>query len=103
MEPPVASRVTAYAGCGLSLLTLRCQRRDNHPLCLHGADLRVCHRACGGNDVLHVFKGAEAGLSPRVRGNPSVTYRRRQTNEAYPRAYGEPYPRAANLYGVRRL
>ena len=38
MEPPVASRVTAYAGCGLSLLTLRCQRRDNHPLCLRSGD-----------------------------------------------------------------
>ena len=41
MEPPVASRVTAYAGCGLSLLTLRCQRRDNHPLSLlRGASAR---------------------------------------------------------------
>ena len=64
---------------------------------------RVYPRAYGRTRTDMVNATLLIGLSPRVWGNPSVTYRRRQTNEAYPRAYGEPYPRAANLYGVRRL
>ncbi len=59
-------------------------------LCLLGADLRVCHRACGGNDVLHVFKGAKAGVSPRVRGNPSVTVSANRHQRSIPARTGEP-------------
>ena len=40
--------------------------------------LAVYPRACGGNDVLHVFKGAKAGLSPRVRGNLPVNYEQKE-------------------------
>ena len=52
--------------------------------------LAVYPRACGGNDVLHVFKGAKAGLSPRVRGNlvlPSIYPSR---NRSIPARTGEP-------------
>ena len=73
MEPPVASRVTAYAGCGLSLLTLRCQRRDNHPLCLPSAD---------------------HGAIPARTGEPRRRRWRRTCRPVYPRAYGgtDPQP-----------
>ena len=65
----LATQSTVRLDALFGLQILRGVQSDDS-LCLHGADLRVCHRACGGNDVLHVFKGAKAGLSLRVRGNP---------------------------------
>ena len=49
------------------------------------ARLSPCLR---GIDVLHVFKGAKAGLSPRVRGNPRQPRALMIKRKVYPRAYG---------------
>ena len=65
MEPPVASRVTAYAGCGLSLLTLRCQRRDNHPLCLLSADQGATTARSSASTICAAAKALGIALTTR--------------------------------------
>ena len=69
---------------------------------LHGHSVMVYPRACGGTLLPTNAKSIRHGLSPRLRGNPSISPCRLSVSGSIPAPAGEPQPRL-RLQNWRRV